>query len=150
MLHGVLPDCSTRNVQSSRLSLIIAWWGPGTRGRRHSTNRGPLQQVNPEDYIDSGSHWFHEFPTIIVPDTPSCTQPIMVNTDIHYISPIWEEIDCGDGNVDGPMIKDQEQTLPQLRIFVSSSNEFEEIYQEAAIQVYWERKLSAGPGESLE
>ena len=111
----------------------------------------------PEDLPkQSDRHWLNEFPLLEAPSV-SDGQPAVGG--IHYVEPIWVEVPRvgsnhggGGGGIGvperaGPAGSDPsaaggaEQALPQLRLFVESEHEFERIYKEAAVAVYWEQSL---------
>ena len=155
-LHGVLPDCSTAvpTNGANRTSLIIAWWGPETTGRRNNGGKGPLQRIEAQDLLAT-HHWFYALP--LVADTSiardSGTQPTQRPTPLEdasqhilHINPVWERTIQGDtaSAATTGRRKTIESSLPQLRFFVESELEFEHIYQEASVAVYWERRLQGG------
>lgn len=163
-LHGVLP--AVADTDEPRLTLIIAWWDGSAEPRDNPAGHGPLQ-ITP----DSSSGWqATDLPPLrgavdhvdekcmeVVIDFTDIASPASIPGSVDVVAPLWESVEATnkkeglgatktriDLKTQNDAGADDGRSLPPLRYFLPSDDELERIYEQAAVEVYWEHELSAG------
>ena len=162
-LHGVLPAVTRTGVADTdepRVTLIVAWWDGSAGPRDNPGGHGPLQTTP-----DPRRGWqATDLPAVSGSECDSydvdeeCMEMVLGVPDepcgipgsVDMVEPLWERVVVAN-RVEGVKggdaaceAVDDGRSLPPLRYFLQSEDTLERIYEQAAVEVYWERELSAG------
>ena len=160
-LHGVLPAATRTSAADSvepRLTLIVAWWDGSAEPRDNPGGHGPLQtspdprrgwQATDLPAVD-GRECTDDVEEVCmgrVLGFPGVPEACGIPGSVDMVEPLWEKV-VVEGIVKesdaARVAADDDHSLPPLRYFLQSKDTLERIYEQAAVEVYWERELSAG------
>ena len=93
----------------------------------------------------------------VVIDFADAASPASIPGSVDVVVPLWERVAATDTDESLGVTKaridlkkscdagaNDGQSLPPLRYFLPSEDELEGIYEQAAVEVYWEHELNAG------